>query len=68
MSEAFGTFTVGYFVGQQMGIALFDSLFLALSISVTITIIVMRVLEELGMIKDEASYLLLCVAVIEETS
>ena len=49
-----------------MGIALFDSLFLALSISVTITIIVMRMLEELGMIKDEASYLLLCVAVIED--
>jgi monovalent cation:H+ antiporter-2, CPA2 family len=66
LSEAVGTFTVGYFVGQQMGIALFDSLFLALSISVTITIIVMRVLEELGMIKDEASYLLLCVAVIED--
>jgi CPA2 family monovalent cation:H+ antiporter-2 len=66
LSEAFGTFTVGYFVGQQMGMALFDSLFLALSISVTSTIIVMRVLEELGMIKDEASYLLLSVAVIED--
>jgi CPA2 family monovalent cation:H+ antiporter-2 len=66
LSEAFGTFTVGYFVGQQMGMALFDSLFLALSISVTSTIIVMRLLEELGMIKDEASYLLLSVAVIED--
>ena len=49
-----------------MGMALFDSLFLALLISVTSTIIVMRVLEELGMIKDEASYLLLSVAVIED--
>jgi monovalent cation:H+ antiporter-2, CPA2 family len=66
LSEAFGTFTVGYFVGQQMGMVLFDSLFLALSISVTSTIIVMRVLEELGMIKDEASYLLPSVAVIED--
>jgi monovalent cation:H+ antiporter-2, CPA2 family len=66
LSEAFGTLTVGYFVGQQMGMALFDSLFLALLISVTSTIIVMRVLEELGMIKDEASYLLLSVAVIED--
>jgi len=66
LSEAFGTFTVGYFVGQQMGMVLFDRLFLALSISVTSTIIVMRVLEELGMIKDEASYLLLSVAVIED--
>ena len=66
MSEAFGTFLIGYFVGQQMGMALFDSLFLALSISVTSTVIVMRVLEDLGMIKDEAAYLLLGIAVIED--
>jgi monovalent cation:H+ antiporter-2, CPA2 family len=66
LSEALGTFAIGYFVGQQMGMALFDSLFLALSISVTSTVIVMRVLEELGMIRDEAAYLLLGVAVIED--
>ena len=66
MSEALGTFAIGYFVGQQMGLALFDSLFLALSISVTSTVIVMKVLEELGMIRDEAAYLLLGVAVIED--
>ena len=66
MSEAFGTFAAGYFVGQAMGLALFDSLFLALSISVTSTVIVMRVLEELGMLRHEASYLLLGVAVIED--
>lgn len=66
LSEAFGTFAIGYVVGQQMGLALFDSLFLALSISVTSTVIVMKVLEELGMIHDEAAYLLLGVAVIED--
>jgi CPA2 family monovalent cation:H+ antiporter-2 len=66
MSEALGTFAIGYFVGQQMGMALFDSLFLALSISVTSTVIVMRVLEELGMVRDEAAVLLLGVAVIED--
>jgi CPA2 family monovalent cation:H+ antiporter-2 len=66
LSEALGTFAIGYLVGQQMGMALFDSLFLALSISVTSTVIVMKVLEELGMIRDEAAYLLLGVAVIED--
>ena len=66
MSEALGTFAAGYFVGQAMGLALFDSLFLALSISVTSTVIVMRVLEELGMLRHEASYLLLGVAIIED--
>src|SRR5215218_3173688 len=65
-AEAFGTFSLGYLVAQTMGLALFDSLFLALSISVTSTVIVMRVLEELGMLKEEASYLLLSVAVIED--
>lgn len=53
-------------VGQAMGLALFGSLFLALSISVTSIVIVMRVLEELGMMKDQASTLLLGVAVIED--
>lgn len=66
LSEALGTFAIGYVVGQAMGLALFDSLFLALSISVTSTVIVMRVLEELGMLRHEASYLLLGVAVIED--
>jgi len=66
LTEALGTFAIGYFVGQQMGMALFDSLFLALSISVTSTVIVMRALEELGMIKEESAYLLLGVAVIED--
>jgi CPA2 family monovalent cation:H+ antiporter-2 len=65
-SEAFGTFGLGYIVGQAMGMALFDSLFLALAISVTSTVIVMRVLEELGMIKDESSIVILGVAVIED--
>ena len=66
LSEALGTFALGCLVGQAMGLKLFDSLFLALSISVTSTVIVMRVLEELGMLKDEASRLLLGVAVIED--
>ncbi|MGI0012240.1 MAG: cation:proton antiporter [Nitrososphaera sp.] len=66
MSEALGTFVLGYLVGQQMGLAFFDSLFLALSISVTSTVIVMRVLEELGMMRDDAAVLLLGVAVIED--
>src|SRR5919107_2092186 len=67
MSEAFGTFSIGYFVGQvALNFSFFDSLFLALAISVTSTVIVMRVLEELNMIKEEASLLILGVAIIED--
>ena len=67
LSEASGTFVAGYVVGQSViRFPFFDSLFLALAISVTSTVIVMRVLEELGMIKDESSVLILGVAIIED--
>jgi len=66
VAEAGGTFTAGYFVAQAMQFTLFDSMFVALAISVTSTVIVMRVLEELHMVNEEASYLIAGVAVIED--
>src|SRR5215216_55752 len=67
LSEALGTFSAGYLVGQAaLNFSFFDSLFLALAISITSTVIVMRVLEELNMIKEEASVLILGVAIIED--
>src|SRR5215203_6874378 len=66
ITEAFGTFSAGYITGQALNFSFFDSLFLALAISVTSTVIVMRVLEELNMIKEEASVLILGVAIIED--
>ncbi len=64
--EASGTFMAGFAVTQAMGFSFFDSLFLSLAISVTSTVIIMRVLEELGMLKDEATYLVIGIAVIED--
>jgi CPA2 family monovalent cation:H+ antiporter-2 len=66
MIEALGTFGAGILAAQAMGMTMFDSLFLALAISVTSTVIVMRVLQELGVIKEEASSLILGVAIIED--
>jgi CPA2 family monovalent cation:H+ antiporter-2 len=65
-SEALGTFAIGYLVCQALNYSLSNSLFLALAISVTSTVIVMRILEELSMIKEEASVIILGVAVIED--
>jgi CPA2 family monovalent cation:H+ antiporter-2 len=66
-SEAFGTFVIGFVVGHSvLQYQMFDSLFLALAISVTSTVIVMRILEELNMIHDESATLILGVAVIED--
>ncbi|WKT57359.1 cation:proton antiporter [Candidatus Nitrosotenuis chungbukensis] len=66
VAEASGTFLAGFAVSQALGFAFYDSLFLALAISVTSTVIIMKVLEELGMIKDEATYLIVGMAVIED--
>jgi monovalent cation:H+ antiporter-2, CPA2 family len=66
-AEALGTLAAGYLVGQYaLNFSFFDSLFVALAISVTSTVIVMKVLEELNMIKEEASVLILSVAIIED--
>lgn len=65
-SEGLGTFAIGYFVCQALNYTVSDSLFLALAISVTSTVIVMRILEELDMIKEEATIIILGVAVIED--
>jgi len=65
-SEAFGTFTIGFFVAQALGLAFYDSLFLALSVSVTGTVIVMRVLGELKMMKEEVATIILGTAIIED--
>jgi monovalent cation:H+ antiporter-2, CPA2 family len=55
-SEAFGTFVIGFMVGHSvLQYQMFDSLFLALAISVTSTVIIMRILEELNMINDESA-------------
>jgi len=67
LSEAVGTFVSGIVISLQfLHYPLYDSLFLGLAISVTSTVIVMRILEELDMIKEEASQLILGVAVIED--
>ena len=65
-SEALGTFGLGFAVAQIMGMELFDSLFIALAISVTSTVVLSRVLEEFGIAKTDVSSLILGVTVIED--
>ncbi len=65
-TEAFGTLAIGFFVAQGLGLGFYDSLFISLAISVTSTVIVMRVLGELNMMKAEAATLILGTAIIED--
>jgi len=67
ITEAFGTFAIGTLVGLNvLHYSLSDSMFLALAVSVTSTVIIMRVLEEYDMIKERASHILLSVTVVED--
>lgn len=67
LSEALGTFAIGFSVSFfLLHFSLFDSAFAALAISVTSTVIIMKVLEELDIIKEEASYIILGVAIMED--
>ena len=49
-----------------MGFSFFDSLFLALAMSITSTVVTVRILEELGMIKDKSTVLILGITIVED--
>jgi K+:H+ antiporter len=66
LPETIGTLFLVYFVAQTLGFSFFDSLFLALAMSVTSTVITIRVLEEIGMIKDKSTVLILGISIIED--
>lgn len=67
LSEALVTFGVGYFFSHYvLNFAFYDSLFIVLAISITSSVLVMRALEELGVIREETSSLILGVCVIED--
>lgn len=66
VTEAGGTFVAGYFVTQILGFSFYDSMFVALAISATSTVIIMKILEEMKVLQDDASYLIAGIAVIED--
>jgi CPA2 family monovalent cation:H+ antiporter-2 len=66
LSESLGTFVVGFFVGRAFGFPEFNSLFLGLGVSVTSTIILSKVLEELGVIQHQIAGLVLGITIIED--
>jgi monovalent cation:H+ antiporter-2, CPA2 family len=64
--EQIGTLIVGYFVGQALGFSFYNSVFMAVALSVSSTVIIIKVLEELQVLRKESSYLTLGVLIIED--
>lgn len=66
MTESVGTLIIVFFIAQTLGFNFFDSLFLALALSITSTVVTIKVLEELGMIKSQSTTLVLGMLIIED--
>ncbi|MGA7006165.1 MAG: cation:proton antiporter, partial [Nitrososphaeraceae archaeon] len=64
--ESLGTMLITFFVAKTLGFSQFDSMFLALAMSVTSTIVTVKILEELNMIKDKSSLLIMGILIVED--
>jgi CPA2 family monovalent cation:H+ antiporter-2 len=66
LAEALGTLVILLFIAQNLGFSFYDSMFLSLAMSITSTVVTVRVLEELNLIKDKSSMLVLGISIIED--
>jgi monovalent cation:H+ antiporter-2, CPA2 family len=66
VAERIGTMIAGFFVGQALIMSFYDSLFRAVALSVSSTVVIMKELEELKILREEASYLTLGILIIED--
>jgi CPA2 family monovalent cation:H+ antiporter-2 len=66
ISESTGTLLIVFFTAQALGFPFFDSLFLALALSITSTVVTIKVLEDLGWIKSRSSTLVLGMLIVED--
>ncbi len=64
--EQIGTLIAGYFVAQALGFSFYNSLFISVAMSVSSTVIIMKILEELKILREEGSYLTLGILIIED--
>jgi CPA2 family monovalent cation:H+ antiporter-2 len=65
-AESLGTLVIVFFIAQNLGFSFNDSIFLALALSVTSTVITIRILEDVGLIRDKSSTLILGMLIVED--
>ena len=66
LAESLSTFAAGFLVGEAFGFTDYDSLFIGLAISVTSTVILSSVLEEIGALRRADTSLVLGITVVED--
>ncbi|TLY10263.1 MAG: cation:proton antiporter, partial [Thaumarchaeota archaeon] len=66
LAESIGTLLIVFFIAQNLGFPFYDSIFLALALSITSTVITIRILEDVGLIRDKSSTLILGMLIVED--
>ncbi len=66
LAESLGTLLIVFFIAQNLGFTFNDSIFLALALSVTSTVITMRILEDVGLVRDKSSTLIMGMLIVED--
>jgi CPA2 family monovalent cation:H+ antiporter-2 len=66
LAESLGTLLIVFLIAQNLGFNFYDSLFLALALSVTSTVITIRILEDVGLVRDKSSTLILGMLIVED--
>jgi CPA2 family monovalent cation:H+ antiporter-2 len=64
--ESLGTLVIVFFIAQNLAFSFNDSIFLALALSITSTVITIRILEDVGLIRDKSSTLILGMLIVED--
>jgi monovalent cation:H+ antiporter-2, CPA2 family len=64
--ESLGTLLIVFVIAQTLSFSFFDSIFIALAMSITSTVVTIKILEELNILRDNSSVLILGVLIIED--
>lgn len=64
--ESLGTLLIVFVIAQALSFSFFDSIFIALAMSITSTVVTIKILEELNILRDSSSVLILGVLIIED--
>lgn len=64
--ETVGTLILSFFVAQALHLSFVDSIFLALAMSITSTVITIKILEELNMVRDKSATIILGISIVED--
>lgn len=65
-AKILGAFAVSYLVTSALGFPVYDRIYVALAISVTSTVVALKVMEGLGVVQEEAASLIVAISIIED--